>query len=213
MIWGVSHPPETQIPPIGHVAQRLEAERCRSAPAAECERLVPSDLREAAVLLPLYRYGGRWRLLYIRRAEHEHDHHSGEVGFPGGRSEAGDADAVATALREAQEEIALPPAAVSVLGQMRTLSTVSRYLVTPVVGTLDWPQTLVPQPQEVARIFSIPLDWLRDPDHHRRRIWPAPDHPQAREVIFFDEYDGEQLWGITARITLDFLRCIGTAAR
>jgi 8-oxo-dGTP pyrophosphatase MutT (NUDIX family) len=163
----------------------------------------------ASVLLPLINQDDRWHLLFIRRAEHEHDRHSGEVAFPGGRAEEGDPDPVATALREAREEIGLDPTQVRVLGRMRPLRTVSNYLVTPVVGHLRWPQTLTPDPKEVAEVFSLPLDWLGDASRRSVRIWPAPDHPQAREVIFYEERDGRLLWGISARITLNFLDCLG----
>lgn len=204
----MDHGQEIHLLPIERIGERLRAAHCHGTPNAEHEPAPATGLCDAAVLLPLYRIADDWRLIYIRRAEHEHDHHSGEVGFPGGRTQTGDADPVATALREAEEEIGLPAAAVSVLGRMRPLRTVSRYLVTPVVGMLDSPQPLVPEPREVSRIFSIPLGWLDDPNNHEVRIWPAPEHPEAREVIFFDEYDGERLWGVTARITLDFIRCL-----
>ncbi len=152
--------------------------------------------RQAAVLLPLFRHQGRWSLLFIRRAEHQQDRHSGQVAFPGGRAEAHDRGPVATALREAREEIGLEPEQVRVLGQLRD---------TPVVASIQWPTPLVPDETEVARVFSIPLDWLRRPENHQVRIWPSQGHPDARDVIFFDPYDGETLWGITARITLSLL--------
>ncbi len=169
------------------------------------------------MLLPLIRPGRdragdqdtSWRLLYIRRAEHEQDRHSGEVAFPGGRADPGDRDPVATALREAEEEIGLDSHHIQVLGQMRPFRTVSGYQVTPVVGLVTtWPLALRPDPVEVAEIFSLPLDWLRDPSHRHTRLWPAPGHPQARQVIFYQERDGRRLWGVSAWITVDFLKCL-----
>lgn len=168
--------------------------------------------QRAAVLLPLYALDGAWHLVFIRRAEHEQDRHSGQVGFPGGRWQDSDPDCIATALREAEEEISLPPDQVEVLGALRPMHTVSEFLVTPVVGHIPWPQALQPDPREVSRIFSIPLAWLANPRHHRVRPYPAPGHPQVRDVIFFDDYAGERLWGVTARITLDFIRSL-TAPR
>jgi 8-oxo-dGTP pyrophosphatase MutT (NUDIX family) len=159
--------------------------------------------------MPLIQKDDDWHLLFIRRAEHEDDRHSGEVAFPGGRTEEGDRDPVATALREAREEIGLDPAAVRVLGSLRPLHTVSNFLVTPVVGHIPWPISLQADAMEVAEIFSLPLEWLSDPAQRRTCVWPSPDHPQAREVIFYEERDGRRLWGISARITLDFLRCLG----
>ena len=173
--------------------------------------------RPASVLLPLIRPGcdprggqeASWRLLFIRRAEHEYDRHSGEVAFPGGRADPGDRDPVATALREAEEEIGLDPRHIQVLGQMRPFQTVSGYRVTPVVGLVTtWPVALRPDPAEVAEIFSLPLDWLREPSHRHTRLWPAPGHPQARQVIFYQERDGRRLWGVSAWITVEFLNCL-----
>lgn len=165
-------------------------------------------LRAAAVLLPLFVRDGDWHLLFIRRAEHEADRHSGEVAFPGGQTEPEDADAVATALREAEEEIGLGRERVEVLGTLKPVVTVSRFEVTPVAGRIDWPAALLADPREVAEIFSMPITWLRDPSNHEVRIWPSSDHPEARELVFFEEYQGRRLWGVSARITLNLLACL-----
>jgi 8-oxo-dGTP pyrophosphatase MutT (NUDIX family) len=190
------------------IRARLHPDRCGSTPHLEAPGSGQADAARAAVLLPLYRRDDAWHLVFIRRAEHPGDPHSGQVAFPGGRREPGDANSIATALREAHEEIGLPPTAVRVLGALPPMHTVSRFLVVPVVGEIDWPQALYPDPSEVARIFSIPLVWLARPGHHRVRPYPDPTHPQVRDVVFFDPYDGEHLWGVTARITLDFLMCL-----
>jgi 8-oxo-dGTP pyrophosphatase MutT (NUDIX family) len=204
--------------PVDHLTRaqirtRLRAHRPPAAapdrPGEELPGAAPGVAHPAAVLLPLFREQDAWHLLFIRRAERERDLHSGQVGFPGGRGQPEDPDYTATALREAREEIGLPPHRVWLLGRLRPLLTVSRYVVTPVVGQIPWPQPLIAEPREVARIFSIPLAWLADPRHHQVRTYPAPGHPQARDLIFFDEYDGECLWGVTARLTLDFLACLG----
>jgi 8-oxo-dGTP pyrophosphatase MutT (NUDIX family) len=123
--------------------------------------------------------------------------------------EPDDANADATALREAQEEIALAAKRVRVLGRLRQLRTVSNFLVQPVVGFIPWPQPLRAEPGEVARIFSIPLDWLAAPSRYRVEVWPGPNHPQGRRVVFFDQYAGQLLWGVSARITLDLLDALG----
>ena len=117
-------------------------------------------------------------MLLIRRAEHPRDQHSGQVGFPGGRVESSDTNADATALREAGEEIALPAEQVRILGRLRGLRTVSNFLVQPVVGHIHWPQSLCADPQEVAHIFSIPLDLAL-----RRRnaiVWRSGQHRGIR---------------------------------
>ncbi len=195
------------------IRQRLSPRGCRGAARVERAGAEPADaanrpVQRAGVLLPLYQLDGAWHLIFIRRAEHQQDRHSGEVGFPGGCRQVSDPDCTATALREAREEIGLAPNAVQILGELRPLHTVSHFLVTPVVGCVAWPQPLRPDPREVSRIFSIPLAWLADHAHHQVRTYPAAGHPEARDLIFFDEYDGELLWGVTARITLDFLACL-----
>ncbi|HYN78643.1 MAG TPA: CoA pyrophosphatase, partial [Lamprocystis sp. (in: g-proteobacteria)] len=182
-----------------HIRDRLRRPASRTDPTEELAGLAAGALERASVLLPLYQSQGAWHLIFIRRSEREHDLHSGQVGFPGGRRQATDPDCIATALREAQEEINLAGDQVRLLGRLNPLRTVSRYLVTPVVGWVSWPQPLAPDPREVSRIFSIPLAWLGTPGHHRLRAYPAPDHPEAREIAFFDQYDGELLWGVTAR--------------
>ena len=191
------------------IRARLRPSACRAAPFVELDRPgVSRHLRRAAVLLTLYRHAGAWHQIFIRRAEHEHDRHSGEVGFPGGRWQQGDPSCIDTALREAEEEIGLARSRVDLLGELRPLRTLSQFLVTPVVGCISWPQTFKLEPREVARVFSIPLAWLVGPEHHRILTYPSPGHPEARDLIFFDEFDGERLWGISAHITLDLIGCL-----
>lgn len=168
----------------------------------------PRPPAPAAVLVPLYRRPSGWQVLFIRRAEHPGDHHGGQVAFPGGRVEPSDADAVGAALREAEEEVGLTPGVVRVLGCLGAHRTVSNFLVTPVVGLIPWPVALTPDPSEVSRIFSIPLAWLAEPGRHRRA--PRPLGPLGGEtaVIYFERYDGELLWGVSARITLGLLAAL-----
>jgi 8-oxo-dGTP pyrophosphatase MutT (NUDIX family) len=186
------------------IAARLRGPRRRTV--RELARVaLPASPRCAAVLVPLFREEGIWRLMYIRRAEHAHDHHSGQVAFPGGRCEPPEREAVETALREAREEVGLDPCSVEVLGTLAPVHTVSGFLVTPVVGCLRWPQPLTLDPAEVARVFSIPLAWLGDPANRAECLWPEGGHPLARRVVFYEPFEGERLWGVTAGITLDFL--------
>jgi len=167
----------------------------------------------AAVLLPLFRHQNQWHVLYIRRAVNHGDRHSGEVAFPGGRVEPDDRHTVAAALREAQEEISLQPQHVELLGQLPSFCTSSNYLVTPVVARVPWPAPLKPDAREVARIFSIPLAWLADSGNYEVRPWRPPGYKVSREVIFFREYDGERLWGVSARITLSLLQVLSSPER
>jgi len=195
----------------GAISDRLRSGRVSRPYAQELPGAPRREPRPAAVLVPMFRHLGAWHLLFIRRTEYPGDHHSGQVAFPGGRREPGDADAAATALREAREEIGLDPARVVVLCELRPLHTVSDYLVTPVVGEIPWPLALRPDPNEVARVFSIPLAWLGDAANRRVVTWPAPGRPEARTVIFYDEFDQELLWGVSARITVDFLAVLAAS--
>ncbi len=162
--------------------------------------------RSAAVLIPLLRNQGNWHLLYILRAQVEGDMHSAQVAFPGGRLELAESSAQA-ALREAQEEVGIKPASVRLLGHLENFITISNYNVTPEVGAIPWPFELNIDPKEVQRAFTIPLDWLADPANREERGRVAPDG-QTVKVVYFTKYDKELLWGLTARITLNFLQAL-----
>jgi 8-oxo-dGTP pyrophosphatase MutT (NUDIX family) len=169
-----------------------------------------ADPKPASVLMPLFRERGDWHMLFIRRSEHENDRHSGQVAFPGGKVDTTDRSPVAAALREAHEEIGLAPENVRVLGCMKEYRTISNYLVSPVVSEIRWPLSLTPDSREVSRIFSIPMRWLADPDNYvtSRRILKEFD---ARlQVIHYRRFDGELLWGITARLTLSLIDILRT---
>ena len=161
--------------------------------------------RSAAVLMPLIRRDGQWQLIYTLRSSMLHDH-SGQVSFPGGSWEPGDKDLIETALRESWEEIGLNPKAVRVLGKMAAMEMVTNFIVTPVVGICDWPTELTVNPDEVDRVFSIPLDWLAD---EKNRYYRVHNYQGGEfEVLYFKPYDGETVWGATAMMTLDFLKLL-----
>ncbi len=166
------------------------------------------EYQPAAVLIPFLRQQDEWHLLFIRRASHDHDHHSGQVAFAGGKFEADDSSLYQTALREAQEEIGLHPQDVTILGQLGQHRSISRFAITPVVGYLPWPYRLQLDRQEVARVFTIPLKWLADPLHYRVEQVERDGFGRF-PVVYFDEYDGELLWGATARMTLSLLAQLG----
>ncbi len=166
-----------------------------------------SHLRHAAVLMPLFVDEGEWKVLFTRRSDVVQDH-KGQVSFPGGAADASDESPEDTARREMFEEIGIHPEAVDLLGRMNDMPTITSYLITPIVGVISWPVKLEANPDEVARVFSIPLCWLANETHHEERLYRLPDgseHP----VIYFSEYDGELLWGVTARIVLEFLALTG----
>lgn len=125
------------------------------------------QLSAASVLVPLVQRPQGLTVLLTQRTDHLRDH-AGQVSFPGGRFEAHDADAVAAALREAEEEIGLPHSAVDVIGTLPHYTTVTNYVVTPVVAIVNPPFTLRLDAFEVADAFEVPLDFLMAPAHHQR---------------------------------------------
>jgi 8-oxo-dGTP pyrophosphatase MutT (NUDIX family) len=171
------------------------------------ESFSSQDPKPAAVLIPMLQQDGDWHLLYILRSVVEGDMHSGQVAFPGGRWDPGETEAEQAALREANEEIGLQTADVRLLGRLEDFITISNYNVTPVVATIPWPSELRPQPGEVQRIFTIPLTWLAEPANREERERVAPSG-ETLKVVYFKEYDKEILWGVTARITLNFLQAL-----
>lgn len=179
--------------------KELLEKHCPQTPIAEGAL----SARRAAVLVPILCLEDGWHILYTRRSDFVNDH-KGQVSFPGGAIDPGDGSVEDAALREAQEEVGIDPAQVEILGRLEDIVSISGYLITPVVGRLNWPIKFSLNYKEVSRIFSIPLTWLADPDHYEPRLFTAPNG-QKDMVYFYDPYDGEQLWGISARITLQLL--------
>lgn len=157
-------------------------------------------LKCAAVLVPLLRQNGEWHMLYTRRTD-QVESHKGQVSFPGGACDEGETSPEQTALREAAEEIGLNPANVRILGRLRSMATITSYHVTPVVGVIPWPAVFRPAQAEVARIFTMPLTWLAE----RSNRWEFNMLGRKHSVIVYHPFDGETLWGATARMTVDFL--------
>ena len=118
------------------------------------------------MLIPLLRQADEWHVLFIRRSKNEKDRHSGQVAFPGGSCDPSDNGAIDTALRETREEVGIRRDKIRVVGVLPDYETISYFRVTPVVGLLQWPCTMKLQDSEVARAFTIPLDWLLDDSHY-----------------------------------------------
>ena len=157
---------------------------------------------DASVLVPLFeRDGETWVWLLRRHAGLRQ--HGGQIAFPGGRRDPGDRDAGETALREAEEELALPRRVVELLGQLPEVITVSSFRVQPFVGWLTAPFIVRPEPHEVDRAFCVPLSLFTVPP--RARAIQAGDH--VRFVPSF-EADGECVWGATARMLLSLIEVV-----
>ncbi len=124
----------------------------------------------ASVLVPLVQRGDGLHVLLTQRTDHLRDH-AGQISFPGGRAEPEDDGAAATALREAQEEVGLASQWVEVIGQLPVYTTITRYVVTPVVALVHPDAPLSLDSFEVAEAFEVPLAYLMNPAHHRRHVF------------------------------------------
>lgn len=160
----------------------------------------------ASVLVPLVVRDDQLQVLLTLRTSNLSSH-SGQIAFPGGKADAEDASAAATALREAQEEIGLDAQYVEVLGQFPIYTTGSAFMITPVVALVHPGFSVQPNPDEVADIFEVPLAFLMDPAHHRRHVvqWAG----QRREWLsmpYMDATTERFIWGATAGILRNFYR-------
>jgi len=171
---------------------------------------LPYAAAPAAVLVLLFEEHGEARIVLTRRSNRLRSH-TGEVAFPGGRLEPGEAPQVA-ALREATEEVGLDAGAVEILGQLAPLATVSsRAGITPFVGILPGRPDLEPNPAEVDIVFDVPLAEFLAPDVYRAELWDRMGAPE-RPVHFF-ELEEDTVWGATARILHELLELVTLSGR
>jgi 8-oxo-dGTP pyrophosphatase MutT (NUDIX family) len=148
----------------------------------------------AAVLVPLVNQPEGVTVLLTQRTGHLHDH-AGQISFPGGRVDEADADRVATALREAAEEIGIAPSAVEIIGSLPEWDIPTGFRVTPVVGWIEPPLHLSLDAFEVAEVFEVPLAFFLDPANHERHC----DEINGRTRNYFAmPYQGRNIWGATA---------------
>ncbi len=167
---------------------------------------IHKTLKKAAILIPFVCVDGCWSLLFTRRAD-SLKNHRGQVSFPGGGMDEEDGSPVETALREANEEIGLRKNAIHIIGLMPDFITNSNFLVTPIVSWVDWPVPLEISNYEVSRVFTIPVDWLKNSNNWEERLYSHPNGLYGT-VIFYNLFDGELLWGISAKITIDLFNIL-----
>jgi 8-oxo-dGTP pyrophosphatase MutT (NUDIX family) len=166
----------------------------------------PTDPRhDAAVLIAVTERDEPGVILTVRR-EHLRSH-AGQIAFPGGRLDPGE-DHVTAALREAQEEIALDPASVRVIGSADPYHTVTGYRVVPIVGVVPAGLDLAPHEDEVADLFEAPLSFLLDPANHRRM---SAEFQGATRQYWEIDWQGRRIWGATAAMIVNLARRLGTA--
>ncbi len=173
-------------------------------------RLKAGPPRPAAVLVPIVTHASGATVLLTERTAHLHDH-AGQVAFPGGRTDPTDGSAVATALREAHEEIGLAPERVEILAELPDYLTGTGYRVTPVIGLIEPGFDLRLDAFEVAEAFEVPLEFLMDPRHHERRrvvhgeidriFYAMPYRCETRQREYF-------IWGATAAMLRNVYRLL-----
>lgn len=153
-------------------------------------------LKPAAVLVPIIRRPHGHTVLLTKRADHLRQH-KGQISFPGGRRDAGDVSLAAAALREAHEEVGLPPSSVQVIGYLDDYPTITGYRITPVVGYIEADFVAAPEPGEVAEAFELPLDWITGDNRFERKEMTRIGVTMPFLELKFGEH---AIWGATAGI-------------
>ena len=212
------------LPAIG--AARLTPDVIRAAigAAGDWTPPIPGDgrlfegrqLAHAAVLVPLVMRDDAMHVLLTRRTDHLRDH-AGQISFPGGRSEPEDADSAATALREAHEEVGLERTHAEVIGSLPAYTTVTGFVVTPVIALIQPPFTLALDPFEVAEAFEVPLPYLMTPAHHQRHRFRAEGSDGGERQFLSMPWQGHAadgtpreyfIWGATAAMLRNLYHCL-----
>ncbi len=163
----------------------------------------------AAVMVPLYVAAGQLWVLLTQRTD-SLPQHGGQVAFPGGAREEGDENEVATALREAHEELGIDPSHVVVLGQLNDVWTPSGFLISPVVGAIPYPLMVRPASEEVEAVVQVPFSYLAKPEVVEEEELEIAGERLASPIY---HYGSHRIWGATARILADLIgRLTGGAA-
>lgn len=195
----------------GALRQRLAAPPVWAPELREERRISERSPLHASVLVPIVTRPQPTVLLTQRSAHLSN--HSGQIAFPGGKADAQDADARATALRETREEIGLDPSFVQVIGEMPHYTTGSGFIITPVVALVQPGFTLAPNALEVDDVFEVPLAFLMNPAHHRRHAveWQGVRR-EWFSMPYQDAVDGRSIerfiWGATAGMLRNFYRLL-----
>lgn len=183
---------------LAHVDRKIEA--------------FATEPREAGVLILLYLRDGELHFPLIQRTSYNpNDRHRGQIGLPGGKREDSDADIVATALREAEEEIGVDRALIEVLGSLSPLPVpISNFLVYPTVGYIGAAPTWIRQESEVDRVIEAPLARLTAEGVLRRGDVQGPGGLTLKQVPYFD-LAGEVVWGATSMMLSELRQVVGRA--
>jgi len=163
----------------------------------------PADgMRRAAVLAPLFVRDAALWIVFTRRTESV-EHHRGQISFPGGGEEPGDATLWHTALRESEEELGIRPADAMALGRLSPLTTVTNFYVEPFVAAIPQPYVFRPAEAEIAEVLEVPVAALLDPAVLEKRALPGREGP-----VLFYHYGDRVIWGATAQILAELLESL-----
>jgi len=182
-------------------------ELIRSKLHGRARREVPKGaLIPAAVLVPIVDHAGEPYMLFTKRTDRVGSH-KGQISFPGGVVDPGDRTFVDAALRECEEEIALPRTAVETLGMIDDRETyATNFVITPVVGVVRQPVAWQPDGHEIERVIEVPFERLIAEGGIRVEQW---ERDGVTRPVYFFEYEQDTIWGATARILVDFLVILG----
>lgn len=164
------------------------------------------DTHCAAILVPLLLKDDEWQILYTRRTGNVSTHQH-EVSFPGGAYEDADVTLVTTVLRETFEEVGIRSKDIQILGSLQNSQTITGFRVFPFVAVVKWPVEFKVNYDEVESIFFIPISWLLNPSNHYEENYDSLKYG-IHKVIHYRDFNGEHLWGYTARVTMQFLELL-----
>lgn len=201
---------ETLSPPLTRdwLVQRLRAPQEPGDDAGFLRYFHPAErsITPAAVLVPLINRAAGVTVMFTQRTAHLNDH-AGQISFPGGRVQEGDADRIHTALREAEEETGLDRGAVQIIGSLPEYDIPTGFRVTPVVGWIEPPVAFHPDPFEVAEVFEVPLTHFLDPGNHQRH---SDELRGRRRNYYAMPYQKHHIWGATAGMLFSLYRALAS---
>lgn len=164
-----------------------------------------SDHKQAAVLVPIITETAELTVLFTQRTTHL-QHHPGQISFPGGMKEIIDQTLSDTALRETSEEIGLTKNQIHILGKLSPLVSSTDFLVTPFVSLITPPLNLRIDDHEVAEVFTVPLNFLLDPQNQTTEFHT---HNNQTKEIYVIQYQNHRIWGLTAKILINLTNLLG----